>query len=113
MHKKDDIKILQKMLRQGLTLQIMHYTEHCQKEKMRKVNELMKYELCENIMKNFTGLRAKTHSYLIDDHSEDRKAKGTKMCAIKRKLKFEDYKNCLEATELENKINHLENNELM
>ena len=35
------------------------------------------------------------------------------MCAIKRKLKFEDHKNCLEATELENKINHLENNELM
>ena len=62
-------------------------------------------------MWKYHGLRAKTHSYLIDDHSEDRKAKGTKMCAIKRKLKFEDYKNCLEATELENKINHLENNE--
>ena len=27
---------------------------------------------------------------------------------IKRKLKFENYKNCLEATQLENKINHLE-----
>ena len=50
MHKKDDIKILQKMLKQDLTLQIMNYTEHCQKEKIRKVNELMKYELCGNIM---------------------------------------------------------------
>ena len=50
MHKKDDIKILQKMLKQGLTLQIMNYTEHCQKEKIRKVNELMKFELCGNIM---------------------------------------------------------------
>ena len=50
MHKKDDIKILQKMLKQGLTLQIMNYAEHCQKEKIRKVNELMKYELCGNIM---------------------------------------------------------------
>ena len=32
------------------------------------------------------------------------------MCVIKRKLKFENYKNCLEATHLENKINHLEKN---
>ena len=38
-----------------------------------------------------------------------KKAKGTKECVIKRKLKFEDYKNCLEATQLENKINQLEN----
>ena len=29
---------------------------------------------------------------------------------IKRKLKFEDYKNCIEVTELENKENHLEKN---
>ena len=27
---------------------------------------------------------------------------------IKRKLKFESYKNCLEATQLENRINYLE-----
>ena len=27
---------------------------------------------------------------------------------IKRKLKFENYKNCLEATQLENKINYIE-----
>ena len=33
--------------------------------------------------------------------------KGTKKCVIKRKLKFENYKNCLEATEIENKINYL------
>ena len=31
------------------------------------------------------------------------------MC-IKRKLKFGDYKNCLEAVQIENKINHLEKN---
>ena len=31
------------------------------------------------------------------------------MCLIKRKLKFENYKNCLEATQIENKTNHLEN----
>ena len=35
-------------------------------------------------------------------------AKGTKRRAIKRKLKFGDYKNCLELAQIENKINHLE-----
>ena len=32
------------------------------------------------------------------------------MCVIKREFKFENYKNCLEATQLENKVNHLEKN---
>ena len=31
-----------------------------------------------------------------------------KMSIIKRKLKFKNYKSCLKATQLENKINHLE-----
>ena len=53
-------------------------------------------------MTKFVGLRAKTYSYLIDDSSEDKKAKGTKKCVIIRKLKFENYRNCLEATQLEN-----------
>ena len=61
-------------------------------------------------MTKFVRLRAKTYSYLIDDGSEDKKAKSTKKCVIKRKLKFENYKGCLETTQLENKINHLENN---
>ena len=55
----------------------------------------------------FVGLRARTYSYLIDEASEDKKAKDTKKCVIKRKLKFENYKNCLEATHLENKMNYL------
>ena len=38
------------------------------------------------------------------------KKKNTKNCAITRKLKFEDFKHCLQATQLENKINHLEKN---
>ena len=49
---------------------------------------------------------------MIVDASEDKTAKGTKKCVIKRKLKFENYKNCLEATQLENKINHLEKNQI-
>ena len=41
-----------------------------------------------------------------------KKAKGTKKCVIKRKLKFEIYKNCLEATQTKNKINYLEKNKI-
>ena len=52
-------------------------------------------------MTKFVGLRAKTYSYLIDDGSEDKKAKGTEMGAIKRKIKFETYKNYLEATQID------------
>ena len=55
-------------------------------------------------MKEFFGLRAKH----IDNNDEDEKAKNTKKCVIKRKLKFQDYKNCLEESRIENKINHLE-----
>ena len=46
---------------------------------------------------------------MIDDGNEDKKAKGTKKSVTKRKLKFENYKNSLEATHFQNKINHLEN----
>ena len=68
----------------------------------------MKDELGGKIMTKFFGLRAKTYSYLIDDGSEDKKAKNTKKCVIKRILKFENYKNWLKTTQLENKINCLE-----
>ena len=54
----------------------------------------MEDELGEIIMRKSVGLRAKAYSYLTDDGSEDEKAKGTKKCIIKRKLKFEHYKNC-------------------
>ena len=63
-------------------------------------------------MKEFIRLRANTYSYLKDNNDKDKKAKGTKKCVIKRKLKFEDYKNCLEAAQIENKINYLEKNEI-
>ena len=55
-------------------------------------------------------MRAEFYSYLIGNRSEDKKGKETKMYVIKRKLKFEHYKNCLEATQLENKKNHPEKN---
>ena len=59
-------------------------------------------------MKEFVGLRAKAHSYLKDN----KKAKSTKKCVVNRKLKFQDYRNCLEAAQIENKINHSQKNEI-
>ena len=55
----------------------------------------MKDELGGNIMTEFCALIPKTYSYLIDDCKEDKKAKETKKCVIKRRLKFNNYKYCL------------------
>ena len=61
----------------------------------------MNDELDGKIMAKFVGFRAKTY---IVDGSWDKKVTN----AIKRKLKFENYKNCLKATQLDNRMNHLE-----
>ena len=65
------------------------------KGKNKKVIRLMKDELGGRIITEFVSLRPKTYSYLTDDCKEDKKAKGTKKCVIKRMFKFKDYKNCL------------------
>ena len=56
----------------------MNSIDHCLKEKMIK---LMKDELGGKILTN-----------LLDQHDgrEDKKAKGTKKCVIKRKLTFQN-----------------------
>ena len=41
-----------------------------------------------------------------------KKAKGTKRCVVKSKLKFEDYKNCLQTTQIKKKINHLQKSKI-
>ena len=99
-------QILQKKLKLSLILQILNQIGYYQKEKKKSysINE----RLGGKIITKCVGLRAKTYGYLIDDGSEDKKAKGTKQCVIKRKLKFENYENCLDTTRLENKIKYLE-----
>ena len=63
--------------------------------KNKKVIGLMKDELGRRSFTEFVTLRPKTYSYLTDNGKEDKKAKGTKKCVIKRMIKFNDYKNCL------------------
>ena len=55
----------------------------------------MKDELGGKIITEFVTLKPKTYSYLTDDCKEDKKAKGTKKCVIKRMIKFNAYKICL------------------
>ena len=54
----------------------------------------MKHELGGKIITEFFTLRPKTYSFLTDDGKEDKKAKGTKKCTIKKMIKFNDYKKC-------------------
>ena len=63
--------------------------------KNKKVIGLMKDELGGKIITEFVTLRPKPYSFLTDDGKEDKKAKGTKKCIIKKMIKFNDYKKCL------------------
>ena len=69
------------------------------KGKNNNLTEVMKDELCGQVIKEFVRLITKTYSYLKDNNDEDKKAKGTKNCIIKRKLKFEDYTNLLKPSQ--------------
>ena len=83
------------------------------KGKNEKVIRLIKDELGGQIVKEVLGLRKKRYSYLKDNNDEGKKPKRTRKHVIKWKFKFEDYKNCLEAAKIQNKINHLEKIKLM
>ena len=62
--------------------------------KNEKVIALMKDELGGKIMKKFVGLRGKKYSYSKDNEDKDKKAKETKKCIVKGRLKFRDYEKC-------------------
>ena len=71
--------------------------------KNKKVPGLFKVELGGKIITEVIMFRAKTYAYLMDGYDDDyeknkitnKKAKGTKKCIIKRRLMFENYKDCL------------------
>ena len=79
------------MLKQDLKLQTVNF-------------DLMEDKIDGKIKNEFVTLWAKTYCYLTNNNDEDKKAKDTKKCIIKTKLKFEDYKTCLKPIQLENKI---------
>ena len=72
--------------------------------KNKKVIGLMKDELGGKIMAEYAALRPKTYSYLTDDCEEDKKTKGTKKCVIKRRLKFNDNKDCFLNNQIVSKL---------
>ena len=62
--------------------------------KKQKVIGFMNDELGGKILTEFVALRPIIYLYLTDDCKEHKKAKGTKKCVIKQRLKFNDYKYC-------------------
>ena len=60
----------------------------------------MKDELVGKIMTKFVGLTAKNSIYLIDELSEDKRAKGTKKCVIKKTLSLKIIKTVLKQLNL-------------
>ena len=60
--------------------------------KNKKVLRKFKDELEGRIITEFVGLRPNTYSFLIDDFGEKNKNKGAKKCVVKRRLKFNNYK---------------------
>ena len=68
--------------------------------KNKKVIGKFKDELKGKIMTENCNARAKTYAFRYDNDKENKKAKGTKKCVIKKDLTFENYKESV----LKNKI---------
>ena len=66
--------------------------------KNKKVIILLKDELGRKLTK-FVTLRPKENNYLTHDGRDNKKGKDTRKCVIKQELKFESYKNWLEANQ--------------
>ena len=61
----------------------------------KKVVGKFKDETGGQQISEFVGLRAKLHSYQMDQGREEKKCKGVKKAVIKKSFSFNDYKNCL------------------
>ena len=61
----------------------------------------------ENLV-SFVVLRPIMYSCWTDDTFFDKKTKGTRKNVIKPEIRFQGYKNCLEANRLENEMNFSE-----
>ena len=83
-------KILQKIRHFKLWIRMIFNWKAITKSEKQKVNYVNERPIIRKIMIKFVGLTVKTCSYLIDDSSEENKAKETKKCVIKRKLKIEN-----------------------
>ena len=59
-----------------------------------------------------SGLNYHTTNFFTQHLLALERKKKTKACVIKTKFKFEYYKNCLEVTQLQNKMNYLEKNKI-
>ena len=59
--------------------------------KNKKVIGKFKIEVGSKIITPFYGLRAKTNAYKLHNDHEDKKAKGTKKCLVKRDNSFDKY----------------------
>ena len=63
--------------------------------KNKKIIGKFKDELGGKIMNEFCALRAKTYSFKLDDDTENKRAKGTKKCIVKREITFKNYVDAL------------------
>ena len=62
----------------------------------KKIPGLFKDVLGGEIMTEFVALRAKMYAYKKLDGDVEKRCKGTKKCVVKKRISFEDFKNCYE-----------------
>ena len=83
------------MLKNGLIHLIIDTSRPIPIGENKKIPGLFKDELGGKIIIEVVAIRPKTYAYITDDSIEHKNAKGTKKCAIKWEIIFENYKDCL------------------
>ena len=72
----------------------------------KKVLGMMKDELGGKIMTEFVALRPKMYAYKKFDGKVEKRCKGTKKCVVKKRISFDDFKNCYETGRVQYRIQH-------